>query len=918
MELLTSENRRPPERSSDIWHERGHPLDAMFSPRKIALIGATETEHSVGRTLLENLSNGGFGGETFPINPKRETVLGRKAYPSISAAPRGIDLAVIVTPASTVPGIIRECGQAGVPTAIVISAGFKEIGPAGAQLEEQILAEARKTGMRILGPNCLGAMRPHCALNATFAAGMARPGSVGFVSQSGALCTAILDWSFRENVGFSAFFSLGSMLDISWGDLIYYLGDDPHTKSIVMYMESIGDARSFLSAAREVALTKPIIVIKAGRTEAAAKAAASHTGSLTGSDEVLHAAFRRAGVLRVDTIGELFDMAEVLGKQPRPKGPRLAIVTNAGGPGVLATDMLISSGAQLAEVSPETFKGLNELLPAAWSHNNPIDILGDAGPDRYAQAVDLIERDPGNDGMLVILTPQAMTDPTGTAVKLRQVARQHNKPLLASWMGAKEVEIGEELLNAAGIPTFKYPDRAARAFYYMWRYSYNLRALYETPAAASTSVDVVARRQRAEEIIQHARKAGRTLLTEHESKRILSAYHIPTVETHLARSVDEAVKCAEKIGFPVVLKLHSETLTHKTDVGGVQLNLRTLAAVRQAWKKIESSVRDKAGPDHFLGATVQPMIKFEGYELILGSSLDPQFGPVLLFGSGGQLVEVFKDRALGLPPLTATLARRVMEQTRIYTALQGVRGRAPVDLPALEQLLVRFSELVVEQPWIAEIDINPLLASPEGFIALDARVIVHGQKVDAAHLPRPAIRPYPTQYIQSSKLQDGTPVVLRPIRPEDEPMLVKFHESLSEQSVYYRYFSALKLPQRIAHERLIRICFNDFDREIALVIERKNHTNGSHELLGVGRLSKNHGLNEAEFSLVVSDPWQNRGAGRQLLEELIQIGRDEHLDCILAFILPENHAMQHLCRKLGFDLQYDEEGGQWKARLQLE
>jgi len=451
----------------------------------------------------------------------------------------------------------------------------------------------------------------------------------------------------------------------------------------------------------------------------------------------------------------------------------------------------------------------------------------------------------------------------------------------------------------------------------MWRYSYNLRALYETPAAASTSVDVVARRQKVDEIIQHARKAGRTLLTEHESKRILSTYHIPTVETHLARSTDEAVKYAQKIGFPVVLKLHSETLTHKTDVGGVQLNLRTTTAVRQAWKKIESSVREKAGADHFLGVTVQPMVKLEGYELILGSSLDPQFGPVLLFGSGGQLVEVFKDRSLGLPPLTATLARRVMEQTKIYTALKGVRGRAPIDLAALEQLFVRFSELVVEQPWIAEIDINPLLASPEGLVVLDARVIVHGEKVDAERLPRPGIRPYPTQYIMPGELRDGTPIILRPIRPEDEPLLVKFHESLSEQSVYYRYFSALKLPQRIAHERLIRICFNDFDREIALVVERKHHTNGTHEILGVGRLSKNHGLNEAEFSLVVADAWQNHGVGKQLLEELIQIGRDEKLDAILGFILPENHAMQHLCRKLGFELQFDGDGSQWKARLDL-
>ncbi|PYI83387.1 MAG: acetyl CoA synthetase subunit alpha, partial [Verrucomicrobia bacterium] len=670
----------------------------------------------------------------------------------------------------SVPGIVEECAQAGVPGAIIISAGFKETGPAGVALEQQILAGAKRASMRIIGPNCLGVMRPHECFNATFAAGMARPGSVGFISQSGALCTAILDWSFRENVGFSAFVSIGSMLDVDWGDLIYYLGDDPRTKSIVIYMESIGDARSFLSAAREVALTKPIIVIKAGRTEAAAKAAASHTGSLTGSDEVLRAAFRRVGVLRVETIGELFDMAEVLAKQQRPRGPRLAIVTNAGGPGVLATDMLITSGARLADISPETFTALDHLLPGPWSHNNPIDILGDAGPERYAQAVEIASKDPSNDGLLVILTPQAMTDPTGTAEQLKSFAKLEGKPILASWMGAGEVEEGEDILNRASVPTFKYPDRAARAFYYMWRYSDNLRALYETPAAAKNSVDVASRRERAGSIIDHARKAGRAILTEFESKQILQAYDIPIVETHIALTADEAVKFADKIGYPVVLKLHSETITHKTDVGGVQLNLRNATAVR-------------------LGVTVQPMVELSGYELIIGSSLDPQFGPVLLFGAGGQLVEIFKDRALGLPPLNGTLARRMMEGTRVYEALKGTRGRKAVDLVALEQLLVRFSQLVVEQPWIAEIDINPLLASSERLLALDARVLVHGNEVLENQLPKLAIRPYPTQYASRWKLHDGTPVTLRPIRPEDESAMARFHGTLSEQSVYYRYFS---------------------------------------------------------------------------------------------------------------------------------
>ncbi|HPQ15939.1 MAG TPA: acetate--CoA ligase family protein, partial [Bryobacteraceae bacterium] len=631
--------------AQDILRPRQHPLDVFFEPESVALIGATENPGSVGRTVLWNLISTPFGGTVYPVNPKRSSVLGIKAYPKIAAVPERVDLAVITTPAATVPGIIRECVDAGVRAAIVISAGFKELGPEGKKLEDQVVAEARRGNMRIIGPNCLGVMSPLTGLNATFARAMALPGNVGFISQSGALCTAVLDWSLREQVGFSAFLSIGSMSDVGWGDLIDYLGSDPRTRSILLYMETIGDARSFLSAAREVALSKPIIVIKPGRTEAAAKAAASHTGSLTGSDEVLEAAFRRSGVLRVNDIADLFNMAEVLAKQPRPAGPRLSIVANAGGPAVLATDALVTSGCEVAQISPETMDALNQILPAAWSHNNPIDILGDAGPDRYAKALEIAAKDPNADGLLVILTPQAMTDPTKTAEHLKPYAKIEGKPVIASWMGGTEVAAGEEILNRAGIPTFPYPDTAARAFNYMWRYSYNLRALYETPIAP-TSEEAEADRARAEKIIQAARKAGRTILTEFESKQLLATYGIPTVETRVATSEDEAVAAAAQIGYPIVLKLYSETITHKTDVGGVQLNLQDEEAVRNAYRAIEKSVTEKAGKEHFQGVTVQPMIQLFGYELIIGSSIDPQFGPVLLFGMGGQLVEVFKDRAL--------------------------------------------------------------------------------------------------------------------------------------------------------------------------------------------------------------------------------------------------------------------------------
>jgi acetyltransferase len=901
-----------------VKHHGSQPLDVFFSPRTVAVIGATETAGSVGRTLLWNLVTSPFGGTVYPVNPKRPSVLGVKAYPSIADIPEEVDLAVIVTPPPSIPGIIKECGEHGVRGAIVISAGFKEIGPEGAALEQQLLQAAQAAEIRVIGPNCLGVMSPLSGLNATFATTIARPGSVGFISQSGALCTAVLDWSLKEMVGFSAFVSVGSMVDVGWGDLIYHLGNDPKTRSIVIYMESIGNARSFLSAAREVALNKPIIVIKPGRSAAAAKAAASHTGALTGSDEVLQAAFRRSGVLRVNNIADLFYMAEVLSKQPSPRGPRLTIVTNAGGPGVLATDALIMGGGELAELSPATLEAYNAVLPATWSHNNPVDIIGDASPERYAKALEIAASDPNSDGMLVILTPQAMTDPTKIAEQLKPLAKQEGKPVLASWMGGVDVAAGEAILNHANIPTFPYPDTAARAFNYMWQYSYNLKSLYETPDMPQDSADWTPDRALVEDIVRKSRAEGRTILTEFESKRVLAAYGVPVSQTLVAADTDAAVKAADRIGYPVVLKLFSESITHKTDVGGVQLNLGSAEGVKRAFAAIEKSVGEKAGAQHFQGVTVQPMIKFkDAYELIIGSSLDPQFGPVLLFGTGGQLVEVFKDRALALPPLNTTLARRMMEQTKIYKALKGVRGRKPVDLHALEVLMVRFSALVAEQRWIKEIDINPLLASPDGLIALDARVVVHGPEVELDQIPKTAIRAYPSRYVSPWTMKDSTEVTIRPIRPEDEPAMVRFHETLSERSVYLRYFHIINLEQRTTHERLTRICFIDYDREMALVAVRRNPETGESDILGVSRLVKILGTREAEVAVLVSDQWQGRGLGKELLGRLVTIGANEKLSKLTAGILSDNRAVIRVCEKLGFSVKYSNEDEMMKAEYTL-
>jgi acetyltransferase len=893
-------------------------LESMFLPRSVAVIGATDRKGTVAHTLLLNLIQGKFPGSIFPVNPKHAEMLGLRCYPNVAGIPGRVDLAVIVTPAATVPGIVGECVKAGVGAAVVISAGFKERGPEGAELERQIKERLRGAKMRLIGPNCLGVMTPVAALNATFAHDMALPGKVAFLSQSGALETAILDWSLEEQVGFSAIVSTGSMLDVGWGDLIDYFGGDSGTQAILLYVESVGDARSFLSAAREVALQKPIIVIKAGQSAAASRAATSHTGALTGSDEVFEAALRRCGVLRVRNIADLFYMAETLARQPRPRGPRLTILTNAGGPGVLATDSLIGNGGALAPLTQETVHALSQFLSPHWSHGNPVDVLGDAGPEEYGRALDIAINDPQSDGLLAILAPQGMSDPAKVAEKMKPFAHTAGKPLLASWMGGKLMAEGVEILNDAGIPTFSYADTAARAFCYMWRYSYNLRALYETPSLAEEVEKGEAAAGKISGVLQTIRRSGRTILTEVESKEILRDYGIPVVETRVARSADEAAATARALGFPAVLKVYSDTITHKTDVGGVKLNLADQDAVRHAYAEIETSVRQKAGAEKFQGVSVQPMVRLDGYELIIGSSIDPQFGPVILFGSGGQLVEVYGDRALALPPLNTTLAQRLIEQTKIYRALQGVRGRAAVDLENLRLILVRFAKLLVEQPWIKEIDINPLLASEERIVALDARVILHSPEVAAENLPRPAIRPYPVKYVSRWTMKSGEAVTIRPIRPEDEPLMAKFHETLSDRSVYLRYFHMERLSSRVAHERLIQKCFIDYDRELALVADFENPRTGEHEILGAGRLTKMPGEEDAEVGVLISDPYQNQGIGTELVRRLIEAGRNEKLQRIVANILPENAGMQSLADKFGFQIRPAEDPSMVVAVLDLQ
>jgi acetyl coenzyme A synthetase (ADP forming)-like protein len=799
----------PVEPAHSLFGRERYPLDVFFKPDSVAVIGATEAPGSVGRTTLWNLISSPFGGTVYPVNPKRSSVLGVRAYPSVRNVPEAVDLAVVVTPAQTVPGIIRECVEAGVKGAIVLAAGFRELGPRGEALERQVLEEARKGSLRIIGPNCLGVMCPTTGLNATFANGMARQGTVAFLSQSGALCTAVLDWSHRELVGFSAFVSIGSMADVGWGDLIDYLGNDARTRSILIYMESVGDARSFLSAAREVALTKPVIVIKAGRTAEGARAAAAHTGAVPGRDDVLDAALRRCGVLRVHQISDLFYMAEVLSKQPRPHGKRLAIVTNAGGPAVLATDMLITGDGDLAPLSEDTMAALNQTLPSEWSHANPIDILGDAKPERFAKVVDIVAKDPNSDGILVVLAPQANTDPTETAEQMRPFAKLGKKPILASWMGGRDVAGGVALLRSAEIPAFAYPDTAVRMFLYMGAYTENLQGIYETPLMEA-----------ADEGMAEARAIldARASLSGEEALELLAAYGIALPEDS---------------------------------------------------------------------------------PLAVGSFVDERFGPVVFMeGEWG-------ERAYGLPPLTTSLAAVVLERLQTHAQISEQREM-------YLRLLVRLGRLIVEHPRIRNLRIAAGRADLELYPA--------DTPVD--QLPKPAIRPYPVEYAGDWQMKNGEQVTIRPIRPEDEPLIVQFHQTLGDRTVYFRYLSALKLSTRIAHERLIRICFIDYTRQMALVVERENPQSGEPEIIAVGRLAKDmqafaRGRREAEFALVVSDNFQGQGVGKELLRRLIRVAKDEGVETVFGEISAENAPMQAICRSMGFQIQRDFEDTTVVARMGL-
>ncbi len=874
-------------------------LDYFFKPGAIAVVGASSREGSIGFTLLDNLKNDGFSGPIYPINPKHDEIMGYKAYGSVTAVGSPIDLAIIAVPIQEVPAVMRECGEAQVKGAIIISAGGKEVGEEGARIEEEIRTEANRFGIRYLGPNCMGILSPVNHLNASFAAHSAEPGSLALLSQSGAICSAILDRAAVEKIGFSHFVSVGSMADLDFADMIDYLGDDRSARSIIIYMENMTRHRKFMSAARSVSRIKPIIVVKSGRSEAAAKAAASHTGALAGMDDAYNAAFRRAGIIRVDTISQLFSCAQALGKMQRPIGPNLAFITNAGGPGVMAVDALSNWGYEPAQLSPETFGKLNEFLPPFWSRGNPIDILGDAAPERYVQAVRVCLEARELSGLIVILTPQAMTDPTGVAKAIANEISNRSKPFMAVWMGARDVAEGIKVLNEAGIPTLRTPEEAVDTFMHMYSYTRNLELLQETPPSFSHEIEVNTRQARI--FINECIRRGERVLTEIESKAILSAYGIPVNGTVAASTAEAAAEAAKNMGFPVVVKIFSPDITHKSDVDGVRLNLKSEEEVAAAFAEITSRAAALKPGARITGVTVQSQVKKSEIELIVGSKRDPQFGPLLLFGMGGILTEVLKDSAVTLPPLNLLLARRLMERTRVYRLLQGYRNIQGANVELVAEFLVRISQLVSDFPEIVELDLNPVVISNGRPVAIDARIVVEPSDIAAPrHL---IISPYPNQYESEWLLEDGTPVLIRPMKPEDEFLVKDLLDNCSEQTIYFRYFSVVK---SWPHESLVRFTQYDYDREIG--IAAIGLPPGPATMMGVGRLVMPPDQPAAEFAVIVADPWQGKGLGEKLIERVIEIARENGVRTLSGDVLPENQRMLSLVRKLGFTLHRLEEG----------
>jgi acetyltransferase len=879
-------------------------LDRIMKPRQVAVVGASEKAGSIGNALMKNLIDGGYPGQILPVNLKHTKVHDIPAYGSVSALELGIDLAIIATPIHSVPTVIEQCVERKIGGAIVISAGGKEVGATGIEIEDKISALVRASGFRVIGPNCLGMIRPGENLNASFVSGMPPVGSLGFISQSGAICSAILDVAFKEHIGFSYFISIGSMVDVDFGDIINYFGNDSSVKSILLYIENLTNFRKFMSAARAVSRVKPIIVLKAGRSSAGAKAAASHTGAMVGEDAVYDAAFKRAGVVRVDTIQELFDCAELMAKQPRPRGSRLAIITNGGGPGVMAADFLSSHGHDPVSLNPQTLTDLNAILPSCWSKSNPVDILGDAPAKRFQQVLDICIRDRNFDAIMVILAPQALADPMTVAGALAESMKGVQFPMFACWMGGKSIEQAVALLNEFEIPTFETPERAISAFLHMVTFVRNQELLLEVPPKLTRNVviDQVA----AEKILTGVTEDG--LLPEAEVRALLSAYGLPIIKTLRADTEEQASRLSADMGYPVVMKLCSPDISHKTDAGGVRLDLRSDSDVRRAFREIIASAGRYKSNARIEGVTIQPYLANPDFEILLGAKRDPDFGPVILFGLGGIFTEVMKDMALGLPPMNRLLASRLMQETKAYTLLQGYRNRPAADFERLEEMIVRLSQLLIDFPHLAELDMNPVMIKDGKPVVVDARLLVSTTTVlSPLHL---VISPYPGENEYRLVTESGIHIFVRPVKPEDAPLFVNLFKELSPTSIYYRFFGIIK---ELSPEMLSRFTQVDYDREIALVAVDEDSE--IERILGVARIIGDPDAREGEFAVLVGDAWQGKGIGAALLDKCLQIAEKRGFKNIHGIVLQENKTMLALGRKMGFTIKKAEETGEYELQI---
>ncbi len=870
-------------------------LDRLFKPQSVALIGASKRVSSVGSVLAKNLFGSGFDGPIMPVNPKHRSIQGVLTFPDIESLPLVPDLAVIATPPDTVPGIIHQLGEHGTKAAVVITAGLNETGAGGASLKQAMLDAAKPHLLRVVGPNCLGILVPGLGLNASFAHIDPLPGRLAFVAQSGAVVTSVIDWATSRGIGFSHLVALGDMADVDVGDMLDYLANDPGTNAILLYIEAITDARKFMSAGRAAARMKPVVVVKAGRHPEGARAAASHTGALAGVDAVYDTAFRRAGMLRVIQLEELFDAVQTLSMVKPPDGDRLAIVTNGGGVGVMATDALIDHGGELAKLNPQTINELDRHLPPTWSKTNPVDIIGDAPPERFEHAIAAVMDDPNVDAILAINCPTAIASPTEAGEAVIQAVGRHRRrsPIFTSWLGDGAVLEARRAFAANDMPTFETPEDAVGAFMQLVAYRRNQKTLMETPA--SLNEELTPDLATARSVIDPALEVGRSWLTEPEAKQLLAAYDIPVTKTVQAATPREAAAIAAEFGGGIALKILSEDIIHKSDVGGVALDLYGPRHVEEAATAMLQRVRTAQPDADIIGFAVQPMIHRPGaHELIVGAISDAVFGPLILFGQGGTAVELLDDKALAMPPLNMRLAHEAMSKTRIYRLLQGYRDRPPAALDAVAATLIKIARLVIDHPEIDELDINPLLADDFGVMALDVRVRL--EPTEKTGPERLAIKPYPRELEELVTLKDGRQLLLRPVRPEDEPAFHLGFTKLTPEEIQLRFFTPMKTLSHVMAARFTQI---DYDREMALVLVEEGVA-GEAAIFGVARIIADPDNEHAEYAIIVGQEMTGQGLGELMMNRLISYARKRGIGEIYGEVLRKNAPMLGLCDKLGF------------------